>query len=276
MTKIQREAKMIRLAGHRGYLSKYPENTMLSFRKALEEGVDQIETDVHMTKDGELILMHDLDVDRTTNGHGRVQNLNFEEIRALDAGIKKGPAFSGEQVPTLRELIELVLQDEKTEINIELKDYPYISGEFAYRSCDKVIAMVEEYGIRDRIYLNSFAGDILEYIDRKYPGRYRLHGFYPPFVMNGSFDPETIYDKLFCVCLVNRELDENGQVVRRKDPLYPDAYFRAVKEMGREIWVHLSPETEELVRAVVERGGVTFTADDPHLISEALKKTGLR
>lgn len=267
---------MIRLAGHRGFKSAYPENTMLSFRKALEEGVDQIETDVHMTRDGELILMHDLEVDRTTNGHGRVQDLTSEEIRALDAGAKMDPAFAGEQVPTLRELIELVLQDDKTEINIELKDYPCISGEFAYRSCDKAIEMVEEYGIADRIYLNSFAGDILEYIAKKYGSRYRLQGFYPPYVMNGDFDPETIYEHLFCVCLVNREMDENGQVVRREDPLYPEAYFRAVKDTGKEIWVHLAPETEELVRAVIEKGGVAFIADDPHLISSILKKMGLR
>ena len=267
---------MIRLAGHRGFMSEYPENTMLAFRMALRENVDQIETDVHMTRDGDLVLMHDLEVDRTTNGSGRVQDLSFAEIRALDAGCRKDPAFAGEQVPTLRELIELVLQDPKTEINIELKDYPCISGEFAYRCCDKVIAMVEEYGIADRIYLNSFAGDILEYIDRKYGGRYRLHGFYPHYVMNGEFDPETIYDKLFCVCLVNRERDENGQVVRRADPLYPEAYFRAVREMGPEIWVHLVPENEELMRAVIERGGVAFTSDNPRLAASILRKMGLR
>ena len=267
---------MIRLAGHRGFLSEYPENTMLSFQMALQENVDQIETDVHMTKDGELVLMHDHTVDRTTNGSGRVQDLSFEEVRALDAGSHKGAEFAGLQVPTLRELIELVLPCEGKEINIELKDYPCISGNFAYRSCDKVIEMVEEYGIADRIYLNSFAGDILEYIDRKHPGRYRLHGFYPAFIMNGTFEAETIYNRLFCVCLVNRERNDRGEIVRRQDPLYPEAYFEAVKAMGREIWVHLAPETEELIRACVERGAVAFTSDDPHFCRTVLQKMGLR
>ena len=267
---------MIRLAGHRGFLQKYPENTLLSFQKALEEDVDQVETDVHMTKDGELVLMHDHTVDRTTNGSGRVQDLSFEEVRALDAGSHKGAEFAGLQVPTLRELIELVLPYEGKEINIELKDYPYISGEFAYRSCDKVIEMVEEYGIADRIYLNSFAGDILEYIDKKYPGRYRLHGFYPAFIMNGTFDAETIYDRLFCVCLVNRERNAEGEIVRRPDPLYPEAYFEAVKAMGPEIWVHLAPETEELIRACIERGAVAFTSDDPHFCRTVLQALNLR
>ena len=267
---------MIRLAGHRGFMSDYPENTMLSFRKALEADVDQIETDVHMTKDGELVLMHDHTVDRTTNGTGRVQDLTFAEVRSLDAGIKKDPAFAGQKVPTLRELFELIRQYPGREINIELKDYPCISGDFAYRSCDKVIALAEEYGFADRIYLNSFAGYILEYIDRTYGHRYRLHGFYPPFVMNGDFDPETIYDRLFCACLVNQEKDENGHAVRRTDPLYPMEYFRAMQEKGPEIWVHLAPDTEELMKACIERGAVAFTSDNPGFAAETLKKLGLR
>lgn len=266
----------IRLAAHRGYKTDYPENTLLAFRKALEEDVDQIETDVHMTKDGVLVLMHDHSVDRTTNGSGLVSDLTFEEIRALDAGAWKDPAFAGEKVPTLRELFELMRDYPDKEINVEFKDYPCRTGAFAYESADRTVEMIEEFGYGDRIYVNSFAGDILEYVSKKYRGRYRLHGFYPAFVMNGDFDEETIYDRLFCCCLVNRVLLPDGSTAVREDPLYPQAYFDAVKAKGPEIWVHFQKDTEELMKACVERGVNAFTSDDPRLAAEILRKLGCR
>ena len=267
---------MVQLAAHRGYMSDYPENTMLAFREALLLDIDQIETDVHMTKDGELILMHDHSVDRTTDGTGLISEMTFEEIRALDAGSWKDPRFAGEKVPTLRELLELMQDYPDKEVNIEFKDYPCLSGEFAYRSADKILDMIEEFGMKDRIYVNSFAGDILEYVAKKAPGRYRLHGFYPAWVMNGDFDEETIYEKLFCVCLVNQEMLPDGTHRRREDPLYPIEYFDAVEKTGSEIWVHLRQDTKEFMKACVERGNKAFTSDDPALASEILRKLGYR
>ena len=85
------------VVGHRGAKALWPENTMLSFEKAIALGVDGIETDVHMTADGHLVLMHDLLLDRTTNGHGSVEEKTLAELRRLDAG-------SGERIPLLSEL----------------------------------------------------------------------------------------------------------------------------------------------------------------------------
>lgn len=81
----------IYVAAHRGWSTKYPENTMPAFRAALELGVDQLETDVRVTKDGELVLIHDGTVDRTTDGTGRVYDMTFEELQQLDAGSWKSP-----------------------------------------------------------------------------------------------------------------------------------------------------------------------------------------
>ena len=75
--------KNIYVAAHRGFSELYPENTMLAFRKALEIGVDQIETDIRITSDGELVCIHDDTVDRTTNGKGRVCDKTLAEIKAL-------------------------------------------------------------------------------------------------------------------------------------------------------------------------------------------------
>ncbi|MFD0768984.1 glycerophosphodiester phosphodiesterase [Bacillus sp. CGMCC 1.60114] len=79
----------------RGVPSLAPENTMTSYRKAYELGADMIETDVQMTKDGKLVIMHDYNVDRTTNGTSYVKDLTLEQIRTLDAGIKFSLEFQG-------------------------------------------------------------------------------------------------------------------------------------------------------------------------------------
>lgn len=98
--------------GHRGAMGYEPENTLKSFQKALDLGVDMTELDVYVCKSGELVVIHDDKVDRTTDGHGYVIDKTFKEIRSLDAG-------KGEKIPTLEEVLDLL--DRKIPINIELK-----------------------------------------------------------------------------------------------------------------------------------------------------------
>ena len=103
---------MVKVTGHRGAAGLEPENTIRSFQRALDLGVDAIELDVHLTKDQHLVVMHDATVDRTTDGSGAVCSLTLRDIRQLDAGL-------GESVPTLQEVIDLVAQ--KAILQIELK-----------------------------------------------------------------------------------------------------------------------------------------------------------
>lgn len=96
----------IKVVAHRGAKKFAPENTLAAFKKAYEMGADYCEMDVRMTKDSVLIIMHDSKVDRTTNGSGKVSEMTLEEIKALDAGSWFGPAYVGEKVPTLREVLQ--------------------------------------------------------------------------------------------------------------------------------------------------------------------------
>lgn len=98
--------------GHRGAMGYEPENTLLSFKKALELGADAVELDVYVCKTGELVVIHDDKVDITTNGKGYVMEKTFDELRILNAG-------KGEKIPTLREVFDLI--NRKIKINIELK-----------------------------------------------------------------------------------------------------------------------------------------------------------
>lgn len=107
----------MRQFAHRGVMALQPENTISAFRLALDTGTDGIETDIHLTKDGELVLIHDETLERTTDGSGLVSSYTLDELRRFNAGIR----FSQQEViPTLQELLELV-RDESIRLNLEVK-----------------------------------------------------------------------------------------------------------------------------------------------------------
>lgn len=91
---------------HRGEHLHHPENTIPAYQEAIRAGADFFELDVQTTSDGKLVLSHDSQVDRRTNGKGEISKMTFDEVRALDAGIKSGPEFAGTKVPTFDEALE--------------------------------------------------------------------------------------------------------------------------------------------------------------------------
>ena len=108
----------IGICAHRGASYTHPENTLASFGEAVRLGAHQIELDVRMTSDGQMVLMHDATVDRTTDGEGAVSSLTLAQIKALDAGFWKGSAFVGERVPTLAEALEIMPQNVWVNIHV--------------------------------------------------------------------------------------------------------------------------------------------------------------
>ncbi|MFC0271873.1 glycerophosphodiester phosphodiesterase family protein [Metabacillus herbersteinensis] len=134
------------VAAHRGVPSLAPENTMASYRLAYDLGADMIETDLKITKDGHIVIMHDDTVNRTTDGTGRVRDLTLDEIRALDAGIKFGPEFKGEKVPTFKEFLQ-DFKGKEIVLLVELKDTGIE---------EQVIKEIEEENMVDQVVLQSF------------------------------------------------------------------------------------------------------------------------
>ena len=104
---------------HRGFSGRYPENTLASFRAAVELGCGWMELDVRRTADGAIVVIHDKTVDRTTNGTGDVSAMTWDELRSLDAGSWKGAEFAGERIPSLEEVLTLV--NGRAQVVIELK-----------------------------------------------------------------------------------------------------------------------------------------------------------
>jgi len=117
-----------KIYAHRGSKGNYPENSMLAFKKAIEAGACGMEFDIHMTKDGELVVIHDPTLDRTTTGTGYIKDYTLAEIRNFSIGAKYtefkhyDPSWDAEVVPTLTEVLELCKAHD-LEVNIELKTY---------------------------------------------------------------------------------------------------------------------------------------------------------
>ena len=104
MNNWRRDRRPLSVA-HRGHALEFPENTLPAYRKAIELGVEMIECDVNITSDGQLVMIHDATLNRTTNGTGRVSGATFDEIQRLDAGAKFNPEFAGVRVPSTEETL---------------------------------------------------------------------------------------------------------------------------------------------------------------------------
>jgi glycerophosphoryl diester phosphodiesterase len=107
---------------HRGYSGRYPENTMVAFAKALELGVDALELDVRLTRDGALAVIHDATVDRTSSGAGMVRELTLAQLREFDAGSWFSPIFAGERHPSLQDVLDRVGGLARLNVHVKASD----------------------------------------------------------------------------------------------------------------------------------------------------------
>lgn len=152
MNPLRMTAESMRLAGHRGHSAGAPENTFAAFRKAHEfagRGVT-CETDLRITSDGELVLIHDETVDRTTNGHGLIRNMTYSEIAGLSAGGWFSDEFAEERVPLLRDALQLA-RDLGIIYQLELKAYDLDDV-----LVPKLRALIDELGCADLLQFSSF------------------------------------------------------------------------------------------------------------------------
>ncbi|MCW4046852.1 MAG: glycerophosphodiester phosphodiesterase family protein [Candidatus Bathyarchaeota archaeon] len=133
---------MLRI-GHRGARAYEPENTIRSFKKAIEIGANAVELDVRKTKDGHLVVIHDADVKRTTDGKGLVGELTLKEIKGFSTE-------KGEKIPTLKEALDFL--DKKVKVLIELKEADFE---------EEVLALVHENGLQKNVLIVSFLEDAL-------------------------------------------------------------------------------------------------------------------
>lgn len=255
--KLTFDGKMM-VAAHRGDSYNYYENTMEAFRAAINAGAEMIETDVHLTKDDQLVLIHDNTVERTTDGRGSVKDMTFEQLRKLNAG---GSA-TYLQIPTLEELLQL-LKETGVLLNLELKEYyegDETSLERSHRCIDKCVELIEKYDMADKMVFNSFDAHALEYIDETYHGKYLLHGFYPYSKMrNVKRNPD---EYLYCACIW-------GEPRNRE-------YYEYLASRGIEAWIGASITSAGLLGDCFSLGARLVTTNNPKDCREKLESIGAR
>ena len=188
---------------HRGASGYAPENTMIAFEMAADMRADGIELDIQLTKDGEIIVLHDETIDRTSNGKGWVKDYTLEELRRLDFSYKKKYPNAGPmQIPTMREVFELVRPTDMR-INIELK-----TGVVFYPEIEKMILdMTAAYGMQDRVIYSSFNHYSIK----------RIHGMEPK-AMTGLLYSDGFIDMPFYA----RDLGVSAQHPALSNLQYPD------------------------------------------------------
>jgi glycerophosphoryl diester phosphodiesterase len=138
---------------HRGASGECPENTLAAFRRAIELGADMLECDVQCSRDGTIVVLHDTQVDRTTDGHGWVRALTWRELKQLDAGAWFGDAFRGERLPALEDVLALTAG--KVLLNIEIKR-AILQGRHIRNIAEKVAALVARSGLHKTVLVSSF------------------------------------------------------------------------------------------------------------------------
>lgn len=256
----------IYVAAHRGWCAKYPENTILAFQKAIELDVDQLETDIRITADDELVIIHDHTVDRTTNGTGKVCDMTLAELKELDAGIRKGEEFAGCKIPTFTEFMELVKDLPRMTIDFELKEYPEEIGDKAYEICDRVLGIIDDYGYTDRCVINTFSYSLHEYIHNKYPGKYKQHVYYPNHTKESNPDITTdVYSYSYCVCMFG---DSPNHMASKAE------FDKMRSTYGIQPWAGAGVKDESGVDEVIECGAPLITCNNPDVILDILRKKG--
>jgi glycerophosphoryl diester phosphodiesterase len=239
------------ISGHRGYSSRYPENTLLAFKEAIDLGVDMLELDLHLSADEVLMVMHDNTLDRTTNGIGLLRERTCAELKELDAGGWKDVIFTGLKIPTFAEFLTLVEPYKELLLMVEIKTEP---DDIA--CADAAIALTKEYGVIDRCIFTSFNARVTDHIHDRY-GLPNL-GYSERHMKNVQPDSIT---KLFSVGVPMRDVTKEHMESWKRRNIIPGAYC---------------PDTEEKVLFCIESGAAMVTCNDPVPAMRVAKERGLR
>ncbi len=149
---------------HRGAAALAPENTLAAVEKGLAYNPDRIEIDVQQTKDGSVVVLHDVTLDRTTNGSGLVKDHTLAEIKELSAGSWFGEQFANEKVPTLEEVLELI--NGQSTLIIEIKQ-----GGYYYPDIEKnIVDIIDRYNAKDWCIVHSFSTAVIKQMHELDPG----------------------------------------------------------------------------------------------------------
>lgn len=233
--------------GHRGAMARAPMNTLAAFELARAEGADGIELDVHLSRDGHLVVIHDDMVDATTDGLGSVADLTLVEIKSLDAGSWFSDAFASENIPTLDEVFDAFGKD--LFINIEIKS----SRDSVARMEKELAHCIRRHNLRERIIVSCFDPALLQ----------RVRGMMPMVMMGFLYQPDMPAEHY----LPLKKLRHEARHPRHD--MVDEGYMNWARAQGYfvNVWTVNDPQRAIALR---DMGVNAVITDEPGLIISAL------
>lgn len=233
--------KNIVVEGHRGWAAKYPENTMLSYIKAMELGVDAIEFDVWLTTDKVPVLMHDGNAARTCGVAKLINQMSLAQVKELEPCYREkfGEEFAGQglTVPTLEELLQYCKEHfPKIKLGVEIKEY-------TEENVDLTVALLKKYGFFDSCYFYAFNARIIKYLKTRYDGR--TMGYPDLLMFEFEEDSYSYYEEMGISLRVARS-EAADHFIKKGLPMH---FYCA--------------DNEEDVKMCIEKGADLITANDP-------------
>ena len=213
------------IIAHRGNSELCPENTLAAFKQAIEDGADILETDLHLTQDGQFVCIHDTTVDRTTNGQGKVCELKLSEIKTLNAAYGQ-TIFENQKVPTLEEVSEIIPEDRL--LALELKTDYFLKS----RVVEQLIDKLQVYGVLNRTMILSFSKSRLKSVKQVAPdlplGWISMTNLWPHTGMQliGPFWPLLLLNPWYV-----KKAHQRGQFVCPLDP-NPNSRLALYRRLG--------------------------------------------
>ncbi len=201
-------SKKTLVVAHRGASGSAPENTMAAFHKAVVAGADMIELDVRLTKDFHIVVHHDRNVRRTTNGKGNICDLTLQQLRVFDAGSWFNPTFRRERIPTLREVMEFLLPT-NVSLNIEVKTDGDPRKRIRFEEC--VILIIMEKRFEERALVSSFDHRFIKRMHELFPD-IRTGALYHP-VRDARKKPSTLCSRIGATTFICRHTQLRPRMV---------------------------------------------------------------
>ena len=231
---------------HRGASGQYPENTLLAFRRAIEQGVDALELDVHRTADDELVVIHDSTLERTTNGSGNVHDKTLQEVRQLDAG-------HGEKIPLLSEVIQLARRAQ-IRLFVEVKGATEAEG---LAITESTVRALEAANFLSQVIVTSFSPSALL---RAKALRPELSTMLDPSPQDGTLTPRQI-----CA----QALRASANCLSHDFRFLTPAIATECQLTGLALWPW-DPDEPEDMRQVIKLGAPGLITNRPDVLNEVL------
>jgi len=240
---------------HRGHSIAYPENTLEAYRKAIELGVEMIECDVNISRDGTLVMMHDPTLDRTTSGTGRVSASTWEVIQQLDAGGKFKPEFAGVKIPSAEETL-LLYKETGTLSCFEVKG---ADADESNRIALGLVDLFIKHDMLEKAFLSSYHHDALQAAQSKCPELLLAPERLPDDAPANP--PEAVRQaKMF-----------HAPVLQHQYTVLTADVVRALHENDIAVWSWSTTDESSLIFSI-ELGADALMGDDVELMLEVLNR----